>query len=77
MKNWDLKTATGKIEMSLKSLRTTLAAVDRQWNDEAYRKFQEKHLSTVEPNARSMIDAIAKLNEVLVAAERQCGSEGE
>ena len=75
MKNWDLKTAAGKIEMSLKLLRTTLAAVDRQWNDEAYRKFQEKHLSTVEPNVRSMIDAIAKLNEVLVAAERQCGSD--
>ena len=76
MKNWDLKTATGKIEMSLKSLRATLAAVDRQWNDEAYRKFQENHLSAIEPNARSMIDAIAKLNDVLVAAERQCGSEG-
>ncbi|MBN1394580.1 MAG: WXG100 family type VII secretion target [Pirellulales bacterium] len=75
MKNWDLKTAAGKIEMSLKSLRTTQAAVGRQWNDEAFRTFQEKHLLTVEPNARGMIDAIAKLNEVLVAAERQCGEE--
>ena len=75
MKNWDLNTAAGKIEMSLKTLRTTLAAVDRQWNDAAYSQFQETHLSTIEPNARSMIDAISKLNEVLLAAERQCGDE--
>ncbi len=77
MRTWDLKTAAGKIEMALKSLRTTEAAVDRQWNDQAFRRFQEEHLSAVEPNVRGMIDAIARLNEVLVAAERDCGSERE
>lgn len=75
MKDWDLNTAVGKIEMSLKKFRVTLAAVEAQWHDDAYRKYQEKHLSMIEPNTRNMIDAIAKLNEALAVAERDCGSE--
>lgn len=75
MKDWDLNTAVAKIEMSLKKFRVTLAAVEPQWNDDAFRKYQEKHLSLIEPNTRNMVDAIGKLSEVLTAAERDCGSE--
>jgi len=75
VKDWDLNTFVAKLEMSLKKFRVTLAAVETQWNDDAYRRYQEKHLAPIEPNVRKMLDAIAKLNEVLIAAERDCGSE--
>jgi hypothetical protein len=77
VKSCDLAAGAAKLELSLKSLRTTAAAVDRQWNDAASRKFQEDHMSTVEPKVRAMIDAIGRLTEVLAAAERECGSESE
>ena len=75
MKEWDLNAAAGKIELSLKTLRTTLAAAEGQWTDQARRQFQETHLTAVEPNVRSMLDAISQLSDVLDAAQRQCGSE--
>ncbi len=77
MKEWDLHVPAGKIELALKTLRITLAAVESQWTDQARNQFHETHLSPVEPNVRSMLDAINELNDVLNAAERQCGSEGE
>ena len=77
MKEWDLNAAAGKIELALKTLRTTLAAVESQWTDQARRQFQETHLTAVEPNVRSMLDAINQLNDVLNAAQRQCGDESQ
>jgi uncharacterized protein YukE len=77
VKEWDLNAPAGKIELALKTLRTTLAAVESQWADQARRQFQETHLAAVEPNVRSMLDAISQLDDVLNAAQRQCGDEGE
>ena len=56
-------------------MRTTLAAVESQWTDQARNQFRETHLSPVEPNVRNMLDAINQLKDVLNAAERQCGYE--
>lgn len=75
MKNWDLNAGAAKIESGLKTLRTTIAAVNQQWTDQAQRKFQEEHLAAVEPKVRSMLDAITRLADVLAAAEHQCRSE--
>ena len=72
MKNCDIRAGAAKLELALKSYRTTLAAVDPQWNDAARRDFQETHLAPVEPNTRNMLEAIARLAEVLTAAEQQC-----
>ena len=77
MKSCDLNAGRAKLELSLKSLRITLAAVERQWNDAAQRKFHENHLTAVEPKVRTMFEAIARVTEVLAAAERDCGSESE
>ena len=65
------------MELALKSLRTTVAAVESQWNDQARRKFRENHLAAVEPKVRTMFEAIGRMTEVLAAAERDCGNEGE
>jgi hypothetical protein len=77
MKSCDLNAGAAKLELSLKSLRTTAAAVEAQWNDEAQRKFRENHLAAVEPKTRTMFEAIGRMTEVLAAAERDCGNEGD
>ena len=73
MKSCDLSAGAAKLELALKSLRTTLAAVEQQWNDETNRKFHENHLAAVDPTVRGMFDAIARMHEIIAAAERHCG----
>jgi len=75
MKSCDLSSGAAKLELALKTLRTTINAVDREWNDEAQRKFQENHLMAIEPSVRNMFDAISRLAEVIASAEHHCGSE--
>jgi hypothetical protein len=75
VKSCDLSSGAAKLELAIKSLRTTIYAVNEQWKDEAQRKFQENHLAPIEPNVRNMIDAIGRLAEVIATAERQCDSE--
>lgn len=75
MKKSDIISSAGKLELSLKTFRTTFAAVDPQWTDAARRDFEETHLVPLEPNVKNMIEAIMRLATVFEAAERQCGSE--
>ncbi len=75
MKNSDIVGAAAKLELALKTFRTTFAPGDPQWTDAARRDFEETHLAPMEPNVRNMLEAIARLAAVLAAAERQCGSE--
>ena len=75
MKSCDLSGGAAKLELALKSLRTTLSAVEAQWNDETHRKFQEEHLAPIDPKVRGMFDAIGRMAEAIAAAERDCGSE--
>ena len=75
MKNSDLGAGAARLELALKTFRTTFAAVDPQWTDAARRDFQESYLAPMEPNVRNMLEAIARLASVLASAERQCGSD--
>jgi hypothetical protein len=77
MKSCDLTAGAAKLELALKSLRVTLQAVERQWNDEARRKFHENHLAAVEPKVRNMFEAIGQMSGVLAAAERDCSEEND
>jgi len=77
MKAWDLNSPAGKIEMAMKTLRTLIAASDKQWADEAQRQFHTTYLAPIEPNVHAMTEAISQLAEVLSAAERQCSDENE
>ena len=52
MKNCDVHAGAAKLELALKSFRTTLAAVDPQWTDAARRDFQETYLAPMEPNVK-------------------------
>ena len=75
MKSCDLSGGAAKLELALKSLRTTLSAVEAQWNDETHRKFQEEHLAPIEPAVRRMFDDISRIAEVIAAAERDCSPD--
>jgi hypothetical protein len=75
VKSCDLNSGAAKLELALKTLRITLSSVEKQWNDETHRKFQENHLASIEPSVRNMFDAIARMSEVIAAAERDCESE--
>ena len=71
----DVGASAAKIELALKTFRTTFAAVDPQWTDAARHDFQETYLTPMEPNVKNMVAAVVRLAEVLAAAERQCSSE--
>jgi hypothetical protein len=75
MKSCDFNAGAAKLELALKTLRTTLNAVDQQWNDEAKRKFWDNHIAQLDPSLRTMFDAIGRLSEAVAAAERDCASE--
>ena len=75
MKHADVSGAAAKIELALKTFRTTFGAIEPQWTDAARRDFQETHVAPLEPNVRNMLEAITRLAEVLAAAERDCDSE--
>jgi hypothetical protein len=77
VKHCDLNAGAAKLELALKSFRTTLSAVESQWNDEAHRKFSENHLAVFGPKTRGMFEAIERMSEQIAAAERECGDEGE
>jgi len=77
MKSCDLSAGTAKLELAHRSLRTTMTAVEKQWNDAAQRKFHETHLAAVEPKVRAMFEAIGRMADLLAAAERDCGGESE
>jgi len=75
VKSCDLASGAAKLELAIKSLRTSLSVVEEQWNDETHRKFHENHLAPIEPSVRKMFDAIARIAEAVAAAERDCDSE--
>jgi hypothetical protein len=77
MNSSDMLANSAKLELALKTFRTTFSAVDQQWIDTAKNDFQETYLDPMEPKVRGILAAIARLAEVLAAAEHQCGSEYE
>jgi hypothetical protein len=75
MSSADTIASAAKLELALKTFRTTFDAVDPQWTDAARRDFQETYLKPMEPNVKTMLTAVARLAEVLAAAERQCNAD--
>ena len=73
MKRSNIYASAAKLELALKTLRTTIAAIDPKWTDAARRDFQETYLEPIEPNVKNMLDAISHLTTVLAGAERECG----
>jgi hypothetical protein len=75
VKSCDLSSGAAKLELAIKSLRVTLSAVETQWTDQTHHKFHEEHLAPIEPTVRKMFDAIARIADVIAAAERDCNDD--
>jgi hypothetical protein len=75
MKSCDLTTGASKLELSLKTFRATLSAVEQQWTDDTHRKFHENYISTIEPTVKKMFDAVSRMAEAIGSCERQCDEE--
>jgi uncharacterized protein YukE len=75
MKHSDVNASAAKLELTLKTFRTTFAAVEAQWTDTARRDFQATYLAPMDQKVKGMVQAITRLAEVLAGAERQCGSD--
>ena len=75
MKHSDVNASAAKIDLALKTFRTTFAAGDPQWTDVARRDFQATYLAPMDQKVKGMVQAITRLAEVLAGAERQCGSD--
>ena len=75
MKHADLNAGAAKLELAMKTFRTTFAGVDPQWTDAARHDFQKTYLEPMSPKVKNMIQAITRLAGVLASAERQCSSD--
>jgi hypothetical protein len=75
MKHSDVMASAAKIELALKTFRTTLGAVDRQWADAARDEFEKTHVTSMDQNVRAIVASITRLAEVFAAAERNCDLE--
>jgi uncharacterized protein YukE len=75
MKHADLSANAAKLELALKTFRTTFAGVDPQWTDAARQDFQKTYLEPMAPKVKNIVQAITRLAGVLASAERQCSSE--
>lgn len=68
----DLVTGAAKLSGSLKNLHLHWDDTKQHWQDAAARRFEEDHLVPIEPKVHLMLDAIARLAEVLERAQREC-----
>ena len=61
-----------KLQDALKQLRIVWRETKTKWDDEASRAFEREHLEPLEPKIRATMIALARLDEVARAAEREC-----
>ena len=60
-----IKTATDRLEESWAVAKST-------WNDAISMNLEEEHLAPLLEQVRSVLDAVSRLNSVLVTACREC-----
>jgi hypothetical protein len=71
----DLVTGGQKLSEALKNLQLHWEATKEHWQDAASRRFEEQHLTPLEPKVHLTLDAIARLAEVMARAQRDCGEQ--
>lgn len=67
-----LNPALRNIHQSVKDLIVEWQATKEQWNDAAARDFEKKYLQPLEPAARSALNALNQMEEVIQRARRDC-----
>ena len=62
----------GQIKTASDRLEEVWSVAKSSWNDSVSRSLEEEHLEPLFQQVRTTLDAIARLNGVLVAACREC-----
>jgi hypothetical protein len=68
----DLVTGAAKLSEALKNLSLHWDETKEQWQDVACRRFEEGHLTPLEPKVHLTLDAVARLADALERAQREC-----
>jgi hypothetical protein len=55
-----------------KELRRRWDRITEQWDDPVSREIEESFLDELEPQIRQAVSGLAKMSEVMQAAEREC-----
>ena len=63
---------SGQLKAASDQLEETWAAAQEEWQDAVSRSLDEEHLEPLFVQVRTTLDAIARLNGVLVTACRDC-----
>ena len=71
MRVGDLQSGSTKLEQAMKTLRLRWEQTKLHWNDTASRAFEDNHLVDLEPQVKVVLEAAARLNEVLEKAQRE------
>jgi hypothetical protein len=71
----DLVTGGQKLSHALKNLQLHWEATKEHWQDAASRRFEEQHLTPLEPKVHLTLDAIARLADVMERAQRDCSEQ--
>jgi hypothetical protein len=72
MAHGSLIDGAGQIKTAADRLEEVWAVARTSWNDSISQNLQDEHLDPLFQQVRSTLDAIARLNGVLVAACRDC-----
>ena len=72
MAHGSLIDGAGQIKTAADRLEEVWAVARTSWNDSVSQSLQDEHLDPLLQQVRSTLDAITRLNSVLVAACRDC-----
>ncbi|MDZ4817658.1 MAG: WXG100 family type VII secretion target [Planctomycetota bacterium] len=71
MKVGDLKSGATKLDQALKTLYLRWEQVQGYWKDEASRAFEGDYIVDIEPQVKAVLEAAARVSEVLEKAQRE------
>ena len=75
MRVWDLSSGASKLTIALQSLQKAAADATSRWDDDTSQKFRETYLEPLKPKLKRALDAIHRLDGLLIRADRDVGSD--
>jgi hypothetical protein len=67
----DIHSGAVKLEQAMRAVRMRWEHTKALWRDEMSRKFEAEHLAELEPQVKVVLDAAARLAEVLDKAQEE------
>lgn len=71
----DLQTGIGRLQRDTKRLIDSWEEAKLRWDDKVSSEFEEKYLQPLLPLLQSSLAAVYEFQELVLAAEKECGDE--